>query len=254
MRNAYFFDDQDDLEIQIDLIMQEMARRERLLGDQYLFSSDDNRLSIREHAFALPYTFLLLISTSEPFRSGSRYVEIDEMFDELVASALRSYLGSNSRSVRFGWPPSGDRPSGFSEAMDWLGEQMILPRGPAWRRPEKNDGGVDIIAWRPFRDERTGYLAILCQCTVAFEWDPKGRDIVEDVWLGWLDFGKRPATSLAIPFVVQDQYPKWDEIRRTVNMLLDRLRICELLDELNGELAENIISWSENELERMRDR
>jgi hypothetical protein len=203
----------------------------------------------------LPYVFLLCLSVSEPLRSESRQQEVEHLFDIVVMEALCSYLSGESQMVHFGWPATGDRPTNFVDAVKWLAEKLGLPTGRGRTSPRSKDGGLDVVVWRPFRDERQGFVVILAQCTIAKDWFDKAKDIVKDVWRGWIDFGKDPTTCLAVPFVVPHSFGKWDELRRTVTFLLDRLRLCELLEErgLACEEEGKIEKWTYAELELMAE-
>ena len=91
-------------------------------------------------------------------------------------------------------------------------------------------------------------ITMLAQCTIAIDWVPKAKDITQVVWRGWIDFGKNPITCLAIPFVVPHPFEKWDELTRTVNFVLDRLRICELLEGATLQNESEVREFSDAEL------
>ena len=73
-------------------------------------------------------------------------------------------------------------------------------------------------------------MVTLCQCTVAQDWTPKAKDIVPAIWNGWIDFGREPLTAIAVPFAIPQAFDRWDELRRTVNIILDRMRLAELIE------------------------
>jgi hypothetical protein len=91
-------------------------------------------------------------------------------------------------------------------------------------------GGVDVVSWRPFAaDASAGCPVILVQCTFRKDWHRKGRDIVLDAWRSWIAFAKDPITALAVPFCMSDDDERRAEIEAEVWLVLDRIRICELL-------------------------
>lgn len=161
-----------------------------------------------------------------------------------MKQALTGYLGPGARSVRFAFPSSDGRPPGFPEAVSWLAGLLNLSTGKAIPRPRVKDGGVDVVVWRPFKDGRTGFVVVLCQCTVELNWPPKAKDIVLGNWCGLIDFGLHPLTALAIPFAVPTTFDKWDELRRTVNIVLDRMRLCELIESKHLGNLEEIKKWA----------
>jgi hypothetical protein len=202
------------------------------------------------------YAFLLCISVSAPYREQRRWTETDRWFDRVVLQALKQDLGAGSQALRFGHPPSDGRPAGFQDALDWLCVQMGLGRGTAERLERPNDDGVDVVAWRPFGDKRTGFIVVLAQCTVQRDpatWVDKGRECDAVTWGGWVDFGRPPLTCLALPFAIPASSDRWDQLRRAANVVLDRMRICELLNDVTLEDEADICEWVGRELVAMRN-
>ena len=218
-------DNGEALDIQTELILEEINQRKRIAQEQYPFQLGGSGFYIENQNESTAYIFLLLLSTSSPFRSEKRQNEVESLLDYIVLDALKYYLSENSDGVHFGWPVTGDRPTNFSEAIKWLTQKMNLQPGIGKRNNYKKDSGVDVVVWNPFSDGRSSFITILAQCTVQDEWFDKTGDIKRDVWQGWVDVGKYPLTCLAIPFVIPKTYEKWDELRRSVNLILDRLRI-----------------------------
>lgn len=238
------FLEEGELEADIDVLLGEVARRHRIAPDTYPFHETSIGLSRKPGADEAAYEFLLWLSVSPRYRQDRRFAEVDGLFDELVKHALPEYLGGSARAVRFAHPSSDGRPPGFREAVAWLAGLLKLNPGPAEPRPRRKDGGVDVVAWRPFRDGRTGFIVILCQCTAQQDWPPKCKDIVVGQWRGWIDFGLNPLTALAIPFAVPPGFDRWDELRRTVNIILDRLRLCELVVPERLPHLEQLRGWA----------
>jgi hypothetical protein len=250
-----FPSDEAELEIRLELIYQEMRRRRQVAGEIYPFVEYETGTGMKLTGLegSLPYVFLLCLSVSEPLRAEKRQQEVEYLFDLVVMEALHNYLSGNSEVIHFGWPPTGARPKSFCKAVPWLAQELGIPTGKGVVRTVSKDGGLDVVAWKPFRDDREGFVAILAQCTIKEDWFDKAKDIVKDVWRGYIDFGKDPTSCLAVPFVVPMSFDKWDELRRTVTFLLDRLRLCELIEEtgLTCEEREEIEEWTNSELERM---
>jgi hypothetical protein len=234
------------------MVFEELRRRRRVLRERYPFSQVPGLVTLVPKRQALTYIFLLCIAKSENFRAERRYAEVDEPCDEVVREALKGYLGApGTRGLRFGHPASGDRPSDFPEAVAWLAERLCLPLGSGTPRAASNDGGVDVGVWKPFADRGTAFVTILAQCTVRLEWRDKARDIVPAIWCTWIDFGPPLITCLAIPFVLPRQYPWWEELRHTVGLLLERVRIVEHISYLPAKLTKRVAEWTSGELQRM---
>jgi hypothetical protein len=243
-------DDPTELDVQLDLLLAEIERRHGILENQYPFEIYRTGVKARKNN-SLAYIFLLCLSTSFTFRDENRQNQVESLLDYLILDALKKYFSNKSQGVHFGWPVTGDRPTHFVDAIEWLAKRIKLPVGVGKRRPLSKDGGVDVVVWCPFGDKREGFVTVLAQCTVKIDWFHKAKDITPDVWRGWIDFGKDPVTCLAIPFVVPVSYEKWDELRRTVSMVIDRLRICEMLQKIEFTKMDEIKEWTDNELLKM---
>ena len=237
----------------IELTFGEVKERRKSAPSTYPFHVSDVGIERVPEIERSPYEFLLWLSFSPVFREEKRFNESDVPFDEIAASALRALWGPYGQAVRFGFPPSGERPNTFPGAIAWLCEKLNLPVGAAKPSPQRQDGGVDVIAWRPFQDRRSGFSIILCQCTVQIDWKGKGKDIESDVWRGWVDLGKDPTLALAIPFAVPAVFDRWDEVRRSVHIILDRGRLCELVDPTTLANLDTLRNWCEHERDKLRE-
>ena len=244
--------DGEDVEVAADLALQEVRRRGDMTGDAYPFDVTGSVVQLASNADTCKYEFLLLLSTSSEFRKLKDYGDADRLFDLLALAGLKAYLGPAAKGVRFAYPSSDGRPPGFVDALAWLRDLLQLGEGRGFKQPTKKDAGVDVVVWRPFRDGRAGFLTILAQCTVMLDWHHKAKDIVIDLWRGYVDFGKDPLTSLVIPFVVPPGFERWDELRRTVWLVVDRLRLCALLEGIQPACQDEVLEWVEQEKQRLR--
>lgn len=244
--------DPDESEQTVEFLLKEIERRHALAPGTYPFIVDGSGVSISlsvADGARVAYVFLLVATVSPRMGTQAALRRAEPLFDRLVLDALKAYLGVHSEGVRFGTPVSDGRPTRFLSALEWLSSHLGCDLGIASRKPPKrNDGGADVIVWRPFRDKRTGFVTILGQCTLQRQWRNKAKDIVVDLWRGWIDFGKSPATCLAIPFVVPREFEKWDEVRRTVVVVLDRMRIMDLLDGVAPQRLKELSDWLKSEL------
>lgn len=118
-----------------------------------------------------------------------------------------------------------------------------------------SDGGVDVVAWHHFRDGRAGFPVLLAQCTVQAKWRPKTRDISTTLWRSWIDFPTRPQKVLVIPFAVPEGKAWWRDRNRLAGMILDRMRVSELLEECDDDwlidLASERTEWLKKERENV---
>lgn len=242
-----------ELEPQINFLFMEISRRRRIAGFSYPLIVDDLIVKTNKQPCTEFYKFLLLISIKKsPLRKRRGFKEVDQIFDNIVCEAVKIYFGEGTETLRFGWPPSDGRPKKFTKALEWLSVKTGINVGIGASSPANKDGGVDVVAWKPFSDKRTAFIIALIQCTIQLDWFPKGKDIVDHVWLSKLDTGRFALTSLAIPFIIEKNFDKWDDLRRTVNLIFDRLRLSEVLSRSDISLFGNMIVWNRKEIAKFK--
>jgi hypothetical protein len=221
----------------VDVAINLLKRRYEILGMVYPFEIKTVGMVRRQEWAALPYTYLLRISsgTDHSF-SLSTGTNSDRVvnFEKLVVFAMQSLLGSGSKALRFGFP-SEDRPVEFPKAIEWLSKRMGINSGQAYRPPRRKDGGVDVVAWRPFRDRRNGFPVYLVQVTCERSYSHKIYDVDLRLWSGWLNLDADPVSVLAVPTTISAG-EEWNEISSRV-VVLERTRICELLSVIGLQIS-----------------
>lgn len=213
--------------INVAFAVQQMTWRANVLGAAYPLAISQIAINERaDRAKSMPYRSLLSMTVGAKGRSASEDANA-LTFENVVCEALIAMLGRGSRALRFGWPSDAGRPQEFSRAVAWLGDMMKIRIGSGYRPPRRKDGGVDVVAWRPFVDGRPGFPVILAQCTLESDFVRKARDVDVRLWSTWLGFDLDPMIVLAIPGTL-GRTEDWNEIARNC-VLLERLRICSLL-------------------------
>ena len=163
-------------EADVALGMTTVSRRASLLGDAYPFRAGMG-VAARDMAEAYPWTALLLMSADSPVRPTLDLGVAAANLERITTSAVAGLYGPETRAVRFAWPSDEGRPQEFRAAIRWLATQMGVQPGDAYRSPYAKDGGVDVVAWRPFPDRRSGFPVMLVQCTIERSYAHKARDI-----------------------------------------------------------------------------
>lgn len=242
----------------VDRLLQEIQQRAEQAPDVYPFDIDDGVVVRAAKAGAGCYVFMLWLSREDaPFRKTSvGRDEVERPWDELAQAALEVLVGPHGDSrlfaQRYGLAEPTDeiRPTGFPEAIEWLRGHLKLIKGqepPTGVETDDsdedqdtpartyNDGGADVIAWRHFRDGRAGFPIVIAQCTIQLKWRNKSRDVSLELWRSWIDFPARPQKALVIPFAPTIDARLWRDRTRQAGMLLDRLRVSELLGHMDEE-------------------
>jgi hypothetical protein len=239
---AFFPAGSQPAQAELELAFAEIDDRSKRLDETYPYARQEGVIERREKEISFVYDFLCILALeAAPYRQQREWRRSDPLFDELVSLAAVRHLGEGANSIVFGWPPRGStRPTNFVQAVSWVGQQLGIDDARMDRPPDDNDGGVDVIAWKPFKDGRTGFPTYLIQCTVQLDYARKGREVEPHIWLQWLGFGTAPVSGIAIPFAVQRGDDRWLHMDNRSSLILDRSRICELL---NGA-AESEIRYS----------
>jgi hypothetical protein len=244
--------DRGDEDLAVGLLLEQVRARSGRAKKSYPFKRTRHGLERRTSIDETLYEFLLWLSIPQsPVRKKHDYRTVDRYFDRVVLKAILAYLGPKAHGRRFGTPASDDRPTGFADALIWIAAAMgIDHRGSMPPNDNKNDAGVDVIAWMPFAHptpDRPDFLVVIAQCTVRDAWPAKAAEVfaAAETWGGrWISLGRPPATILAIPFVVPKTHDNFDELRGLVNLILDRLRLCELLASPYAADTDSIRRWS----------
>ena len=127
-------------------------------------------------------------------------------------------------------------------------------RSTLLQRHTEDRAGVDVVVWWRFTDGRRGFPVLLGQCTVQLSWETKVKDIDTDLWRAWIDFDTVPLQrALVIPFAERRDHPQWPDRTLKAGVLLDRVRLLELLDELECDelvalIDERTREWTQTEL------
>lgn len=230
-------------ELQVASGLKVMERRSNLLGSRYPFQVNDFAVVFDQTMEISSYTYLLLITrptSSVSWQSPVPTQEESDLFEEVVALALKDYLGEPAEAIPFGWPSKFGRPQEFPLAIDWLANKLSLKLGGAFRPPRRKDGGVDVVAWKPFNDRRSGFPIYLVQCTLQKEYVSKSRDIDLRIWAGWLEMDRDPITILAIPRSIS-QGESWNEVTAN-SIIFERFRLVESLNTAIPEAQKIYVS------------
>lgn len=234
----------------IDLGLRTMARRSVAVGEAYPFRVAGGAAA-RDLGTRSPWAAMLLMGSESPVRRSLDVAVAAAHLERITAAAARFFLGPDTRSVRFGWPSEDGRPVEFPAAVRWLAGLMKVPVGASYRPPVNKDGGVDVVAWRPFPDGRSGFPVVLIQCTLERSYTHKAADVDRRVWSGWLRLDVDPTTALAVPEVVAAG-EDWNALA-TRTVVLDRIRLASLLPLTSkDERLAPVSSWAQEQFAQLR--
>ena len=259
-----------------DEVLAEIEHRVETLDADYPFefdlSSHQWRLSIaspaqdvRVRAARTCYLFCLLTSTIRDARiTGNIAALRQSMANHFQAIATDAAAGVlNGQAISFGFPrPSG---LGFRAALVEASRQIRLGRPletpPLHSKGQEKDAGIDVIAWRDFRDGRPSKLVLLGQVASGHNWREKSVESVKYRFFAW--FSQRPAEyyipSIFIPFPLHHECHAqagvaFEDVavanayhfERGFGIVVDRLRIVETaaarLAESHNDASDSTLS------------
>ena len=246
----------DPLQGIINGVLNEIDKRRLFCGNRYPFKiinqnntiGIDNNISKTIHDIYIS----LLFATRLDMKTHRKKNQIDGSlaFEELSEYVGRNYLGERSESYLFG-TASGEK--NFENKINHLTKKLL--EGEGFYSPDekptvyKKDGGLDVVIWKPFSDQKYGKLIGFGQCKTGTNWENHltilNPDAFCDTW-----FKKSPSVKPVNFFFVSESLSRnnWYEQTRRGGILFDRCRIMDYLsiDEKNPPpFLTRIKTWNE---------
>ncbi len=215
----------------------EIERRAELLGEHYPFEVRENGIrSIYRSEKSSHRAYHFFLKTAVQPSSEDR-----EQFEREVGNAIKRYLGERSQMLGFGWQSHADESEKRKRIREMIqeltaccGEWKWDPEDDFPDHPSSTlvkDMGIDVVAWLPLDDGRTGQVFLVAQCATGHtDWENKLRDVSWDRAELWI----RPTPHrwsvrcFAIPFHLPNR-AHWTESSKEGGMMLDRTRLTLLL-------------------------
>lgn len=235
---------EDDLKSSIDegdyeedlpqYVMDEIQRRQLLLGTGYPFECDGYSMRIRSaNVNRFTYLFCLALCSLQPDLITNRQRELQ--FETVAMHAAKNFFGGEC--LRIGAqlvdPPTYEEL--YDRVIGLIPELGRRSRDAA----NKGDAGWDVLVVKSFKDGKFPRLVVLGNCaTGRTNFLGKGMETAPDYF--WQSFtGEHRSavlTFLAVPFVMDDDARLRKLYAQTVSF--DRFRICEHAPESSQEIAD----------------
>ena len=237
----------NEIEYRSEVLRDDYPFAVKIRGQQWSIIPADTNPDNQVEAARTCYLFCLLVSAIRDKRiSGGTVAALRQSmanhFQAIATKAAAQVL--NGEAISFGWPrPEG---SGFRSALMNASRQMRLgkplDRVPLWSSGQEKDAGIDVIAWRDFRDGQPGKPVMLGQVASGHIWTEKSVKTATDRFFGW--FSQRPTEhfipSIFIPFPQHHDCQTRNDAtfedvafetawhrERSFGLIVDRLRIVE---------------------------
>lgn len=207
-------EDVDDLiENGIQEVFEYLEDRTKAGGNSYPFTLDKSgsELRITRDSLSLShyaYLFCLLVSVYRkdhllPLRvfEGVKSA-VPSLFQACGTLAAAGFVSGCSVSFDFPREDGSGFLTSLKRTYGHLGEGVTRHISPPGASPSQKDGGIDVIAWRPFPDGHPGQLYLLGQCASGKEWREKSVEPQIKKFYYW--FTSLPASPIVqaifIPF------------------------------------------------------
>lgn len=231
--------------------MRELHRRVAASKDNYPFSFTGTLLARNgDWRQYVPYVFCLLLSYCNDRMKRVKGTNHTLMFEQLACLAARGYLGGEV--LRFG-SPRKELPAGFHDAIRHVCGAVKEWTPVAGKTLKRKDGGLDLVAWKPFPDEQIGKLILFGHCASGADWDAKINELQPNAFCTlWLSGDRSPIVKT---FFIPHRLPPELFADRAVSagLFFDRCRIARCAQNTDFVQATKnaSIAWCETVLPRL---
>ncbi|WP_392562727.1 hypothetical protein RHO12_04380 [Orbus sturtevantii] len=223
-------------------------------GEHYPFISENNRIRLREQLDNIHYLYIFLLLCSS-LNYITNYHTLTTIFEKCSYFAMKKYLPDVAEVHQFGVSTEkNERYKGkLIEKYKLLAQdlKLVLSDKPnLFRDMDNGDGGVDIVAWVPFKDDPNldKKQIFMGQSACGKNWNNKQAS-VDRIKNYLIDLPSNAQNILFVPYDFRDSnrcFCQHGEI--TASIIFDRHRIIKLVnysyiadDEIMGEQFEKII-------------
>ncbi|QHI59247.1 hypothetical protein [Enterobacter hormaechei] len=227
---------------------EEISARENHYGEHYPFTFSNSRIKRKDNITEIHYLYLLLLLCSSMSYINGYHI-LTSLFEKVSYYAMRNFLPSYSNVHVFGVSAGGnDRYIGsLSEKYRRLATDLgltIAQREEAFRVGDNGDGGLDIVAWVPFKEDPNldRKMIFLGQSAAGKNWTNK-QGSVDRTRNYIIDLPYSAQNVLFVPYDFRNYqrlFCQNGEI--TASLIFDRHRILKLVDSevlLADPLGEN---------------
>jgi hypothetical protein len=235
---------EDDLKSSIDdgdyeedfpqYVMDEIQKRQRLLGAGYPFECDGYSLRVRPgNVNTFTYLFCLALSWLPPELISNHQREFQ--FETVAMHAARNFFGG--KSLRIGAPLVD--PATYEELCDRV-IGLIPDLGLRSREAaSRGDAGWDVLVVKSFGDGKFPRLIVLGNCaTGRTNWLSKAMETAPGYF--WESFTGEPRSAVitffAVPYIMDEDARLRKLYALTISF--DRFRICEHAPESSQDVAD----------------
>lgn len=244
----------EETEPAVEETCEELERRGRACGTGrgYPFEMDATGNALRDagrdHNPGRDVYRYLLLATRLDMGRDREHAGIDGtlLFEKLSAEVAQAYLGDRAQSLVFGTAAGG---ADFPGKVDELCRRIGEGGGFALRdrvSPDRRDGKLDVIAWKPFSDGMEGKLIAFGQCKTGTGYKRSLTQLQPDSFCGkWMR--SIPVLNPVRMFFVSEFLSRRDWVGEGFDggLVFDRCRIVDFCRGARGAVLDELAAWTE---------
>ena len=243
--------EEEDTSNDVEGAFSEIEKRAEACRGGYPFKIDDIGNSLHtarniDSSKHIIYRYLLL-ATRMNMNDNRVHADTDGtlLFEKLASETSREYLGDRAESIVFG---TADGASDFMGKVDDLCRKLReggKSRNSDGSRRQK-DAKLDVVAWKPFTDQREGKLIAFGQCKTGTNWKGQVTQLQPDAFCSnW--FESQPALTPIRMFFISEALSSvgWRNNAVNAGLLFDRCRIVDFSSEVSEQLLDQIAVWTD---------
>ena len=228
--------------------LQEIEHRRAVCGCRYPFALERGgvlRIDV-SNEYGVVYLFMLLATRMNMARDRL-HADIDGtlLFERLSAETAREYFGERAESFVLGTASGSDMfPNKVNDLCQRLQEGYGYRDLPGTGERHK-DGKLDVVVWKPFRDNREGKLIGFGQCKTGTHWKNPLTQLQPDIFCRlWMR--EQPVFTPVRMFFITEAIGQlgWREYAAYAGLLFDRCRVIDFGGSICSEVLEQIEVWT----------
>lgn len=190
------------------------------------------------------WSFLILLSLLRIYPSWAKERQAHAVQGDLferVVELICPHLLPGWVTYRAGWSP--DETKNVPGIVNELTGRLFTPGATdldEWLITAGKDGGLDLVCYRTFADERQAAPVYLLQCASGKNWRDKIHTPSGTLWQKLLNSAVLPSTGIVTPFVVGSREMKINALIGQV-VVFDRIRLVQAAKIGNLALPEQLL-------------
>jgi hypothetical protein len=226
----------DSLRFFCDELFKMFEYRANVYGRCYPFKLTKGFLQFNPTLSIKQKLYIYLVTCSKLRHFSDNQSKLTSEFEKISKESLIRMLAPRAEVHHFG---ATGRPSRYAgslfDKIALLAKDLdcdVAAQPTDFSKHNAGDGGLDIVAWYPFKDLKWSRMILLAQCKCSDSWVEDRFSSSLDAWTGKIHF-KQPISNVTfIPFCYRRICGKWHSAPHVSGtILIDRQRLIDCLGE-----------------------